>query len=288
MELTKEEELLCARAAELAENGTYAVTATPFLTPRERLAVHDSLCRSGWIQHCFWWGGYIGAERTCGIFVPEWYLPEEVPAAAGGYAGAFAADRNTFFAGLLADNTALANEVPICALSVKGSGFASLTHRDFMGGILSLGIERDVIGDIVVLSAGENTMPAEALVFAAGHICSYLEESLTQIGRDSVSAKRTVYSVNEIPEKRYEPIAVTVSSPRLDGIVKAITGMSREDAAEFVRRGLAELNYQCAQVDKTVCPGDTLSLRGYGKYRIDTTDTETRRGRIRVTGRKYV
>ena len=69
--------------------------------------------------------------------------------------------------------------------------------------------------------------------------------------------------------------------------MKAITGMSREDAAEFVRRGLAELNYHTAPVDKTVCPGDILSLRGYGKYKIDTTDTETRRGRIRVTGRKY-
>ncbi len=288
MELTKEEELLCARAAELAENGSFMVAVTPFFTPRERMAVHDYLCRSGQMGSCFWWGGYPGAERACGVFVPDWYLPEEVPSVTGGYAGAFDETRNTFFAGLLQENPSLAEEIPLCALSVKGSGFASLTHRDYMGGILSLGIERDVIGDIVVRGGTEENPAAEAVVFAAEKICAYLEESLTQIGRDAVTTKRILHPAGEALPRRYEAVSVTVSSPRLDGIVKAITGMSREDAAEFVRRGLAELNYHPAQVDKTVCPGDTLSLRGYGKYRIDTTDTETRRGRIRVTGRKYI
>ncbi|MBQ7922307.1 MAG: hypothetical protein IJ325_06990 [Clostridia bacterium] len=288
MELTKEEELLCARAAELAENSSYMVSATPFFTPRERLAVHDFLCRSGQMANCFWWGGYPGAERACGIFVPEWYLPEEVPAVSGGYAGAFDEERDRFFARLLEENPSLAEEIPLRALSVRGSGFASLSHRDFMGGILALGIERDVIGDIVVRFAAEEASSSQAVVFAAAKICSYLEESLTQIGRDAVVTERITHPAGEELPRRFESIAVTVSSPRLDGIVKAITGMSREDAAEFVRRGLAELNYHPAPVDKTVCPGDTLSLRGHGKYRIDTTDTETRRGRIRVTGRKYI
>ena len=288
MELTKEEELLCARAAELADNGSYMISVTPFFTPRERLVVHDFLCRNGLMENCFWWGGYPGAERACGVFVPEWYMPEEVPTVTGGYAGAFAENRNLFFAKLLQDNPSIAEEIPIRALCIKGSGFASLTHRDFMGGILALGIERDVIGDIVVRdTAGEN-VSTEAVVFAAEKICLYLEESLHQIGRDAVTTSRFTHPAGESLPRKYESITVTVSSPRLDGIVKAITGMSREDAAEFVRRGLAELNYRSSSVDKTVCPGDTLSLRGYGKYKIDTTDTETRRGRIRVTGRKYI
>lgn len=287
MELTKEEELLCARAAELAEDGSYMVAVTPFFTPRERLAVHDFLCRSGQMGNCFWWGGYPGAERACGVFVPDWYIPEEVPAVTGGYPGAFDETRNLFFSRLLQENPSLAEEIPIRALLIKGSGFATLSHRDFMGGILALGIERDVIGDIVVRSDEEENPTAQAVVFAAEKICSYLEESLTQIGRDAVKTERITHPAGEALPRKYEPITVTVSSPRLDGIVKAITGMSRESAAEFVRRGLAELNYHTAPVDKTVCPGDILSLRGYGKYKIDTTDTETRRGRIRVTGRKY-
>ena len=168
-------------------------------------------------------------------------------------------------------------------LSVRGSGFRSLSHRDFMGGILSLGVDRAVIGDIAVLSE------SEALVFAAERIAPFLESELTRIGRDAVICTRLETDPSfEIP-RRFEEIPVTVASLRVDGVVKALTGKSREDAAAMVRQGLAELNYrECAEVAKEVAEGDVLSVRGFGKFIIGETAGSTRSGRLRVVCRKYL
>ena len=92
----------------------------------------------------------------------------------------------------------------------------------------------------------------------------------------------------EIPRK-YETVSVTAATPRIDGVVRALTNLSREDAADLVRAGMVERNYNpVLDVDRQIQPGDVLTIRGYGKYRVDKTDEETKRGRRRILCRKYV
>lgn len=281
MEMTREEQLLCARAVELAKGAEYTTTATAFLTPRERLLVHDALLRAGWADHCFFWGGCRGCERTMAVFPAHWWFQEDVPVVKGGFAGAMDPVREAFFADLLTAMPGLAEELPLTALRITGSGFATLTHRDFMGAILALGIERSVLGEIVVDNAG-------ALAFTTPEMSAYLLENLTKIGRDAVQVQP--YAIDpamEIP-RQYEHLSVTAASPRLDGVVRALTNLSREEAAALVRTGVVERNYEpVTDVDKQLQPGDVLTIRGYGKYRIDKTDDVTKRGRKRIQYRKY-
>ncbi len=280
-ELTKDEKLLCARAVELAEAAEYAVQTLPFLTPRERMLVQDALvwCHRG--DCVFYWGGCRGCERTAAVFLPEWMMTEVPPAAKGGYEGAFDDAREDYFIGLLTENPALLEEIPLCALEITGSGFAALSHRDFMGAILATGIERSVLGEIVVNEGG-------ALVFTTPEMAAYLEENLHKIGRDTVKLRRTRPEPGREIPREYEQITVTAASPRVDGVVRALTNMSREDAAELVRAGMVERNYApVLDVDRQVAAGDVLTIRGYGKYRIDKTDEETKRGRRRIVCRKY-
>lgn len=280
-ELNREEQLLCARAVEMAAASEYAAAAMPFLTPRERLLVHDALIRCGQAERAFFWGGCRGCERTMAVFLPEWRMSEPPPLPKGGYEGAFDAAREEWFAALLTEDPALAEEIPLCALQITGSGFAELSHRDFMGAILALGIERSVLGEIAVTEEG-------ALVFTTPEMAVYLTENLTRIGRDSVKIRRTAPEpAMEIP-RQYETVSVTAATPRIDGVVRALTNLSREEAAALVRSGMVERNYAVVpDVDKQIVPGDVLTIRGYGKYRIDRTDEETKRGRRRILCRKY-
>jgi len=280
--MTKEESLLCARALEAVSASEYTVASLPFLTPRERLLVHGELTRTGNGNRVFWWGGCTGCERTMGIFLPDWRMPEDPPAVRGGYEGAFDPAREAYFLGLLTDSPDLVSELPIRAISVTGSGFASLTHRDFMGAILALGMERSVLGDISVTENG-------AVVFTTEAMGEYLCENLNRIGRDTVKVAFTEMDPAAAFPRQYEALSVTAASPRLDGVVRALTNLSREEAAELVRTGMVERNYMPVQdTDRQVLPGDILSIRGYGKYRIDRTDGETKRGRRRILCRKYV
>lgn len=280
-ELTKEEQLLCARAAELAAESEYTTTVTPFLTPRERLLVHDCLIRCGMADRAFYWGGCMGCERTVAVFPAEWRMTDTPPLPKGGYEGAMDPAREEFFVQMLQESPGLSEEIPLCALQITGSGFASLSHRDFMGAILALGIERSVLGEIVVTEDG-------AMVFTTPDMAKYLTENLSRIGRDTVKIRQIRPDpAMEIPRK-YETISVTAAALRIDGVVRALTNLSREDAAALVRSGMVERNYNpVLDADRQIRPGDVVTIRGYGKYRIDRTDEETRRGRRKIVCRKY-
>lgn len=260
----------------------YAIAVTDFMTPAEIAEVYSNLITrsGGGIARCFFWGGCRGAERSTAVFLPEWYLPEPD---APHHALPLDTARRDAFAAHLAANPEIAAEIPIRAIRIRGSGFRELTHRDFMGGILSLGIERSTIGDIAVISE------AEALVFALDKIAPYIVSELHKIGRDGVRAELCELPPEyEIP-RRYETMEIAVSSARLDGIVRALTGKSREAAADMIRTGLVELRYLPTEnVSAEVKDGDILSVRGFGKYVIGETDGQTRSGRIKIKCRKYI
>lgn len=268
-----------SQSLEKMREAEYAAACTDFLTPAERAEVYAELVRCGGAENCFFWGGCVGCERCAAVFLPEWYLPKGAPA----HKLPLDVERTAAFAKFLTENPHIAAELPLCALRVKGSGFKSLSHRDFMGGILSLGVDRSVIGDIAVVSE------CEALVFVCERIKNYLLDSLCKIGRDGVKTEEITLSPDFVLPRAYETFEALVASPRLDSVVKAVTGKSRETAAEMVREGLAELNYrQNDNVSAEVREGDILSVRGYGKFLIGEAAGQTKSGRLRLKVRKYI
>ncbi len=269
------------RAADKMRESDYAISATDFMTPSEILDTHAMLTRDyggASANRCFFWGGAVGCERRAAVFLPEWYMPDCPP-----HAMPMDEKRTAAFAAYLEENPALAEEIPIRCIKITGSGFKSLTHRDFLGGILSLGIDRSVVGDIAVLSE------CEAMVFVSQRIADFILTELHKIGRDGVKCGEYHIPPTFVIPRRYERTVVTVSSPRLDGIVKAIAGKSREAAAEMVKSGLAELSYrQIDDVSAEVKEGDVISLRGYGKYLVGAAQGETKSGRMKIEILKYI
>ena len=270
-----------SRAFELWRASEYGIEVTDFLSPGEIADIYSSLAAriGNGIQRCFFWGGCRSTERCAAVFLPDWAAPEDPPP----HRLPLEEERTEFFARWLSEHPEAGEEIPIAALRIRGSGFRSLRHRDFMGGILSLGVDRSVIGDIAVLSE------SEALTFAARRIVPFLLTELTRIGRDAVSCEEIALSPDYILPRRFEEAAAVVSSPRLDGMVKALCGLSREDAARLVRQGLVEVNYrEETEVARDLAEGDVLSVRGFGKFIVGKVSGQTRSGRLKIPCRKYV
>ncbi|MBQ4066384.1 MAG: hypothetical protein IJD22_01945 [Clostridia bacterium] len=275
---TDEERLLISRATELSVRQENSAVALSFLTPREQRLVYEAMVAGHRADRLFFWGGYYGAERRRALFLPSWIEAEKACREM-----LFSREREEFFVSLLSEYgmEALLSEYTH-VLKLSGSGYAALEHRDYLGALMALGIKRSVLGDICV--EGDS-----ATVFCDERASAFVASELRSAGRDTVRCEIAEAGLDFCPVRQFEKICSTVASPRLDGIVRALCSVSRDEALRLVNQGMVEVNYfVMKEPDRTVSPGDIVSVRGHGKYIVDSACDATRRGRLRLLARKYV
>lgn len=269
---------LCDRAS----RGEVAVS--PFLTPREVRLCRRHLSARLSSGTAVMVGGYSHAERMRAVILPD-YMESLCDATA------LAADPVATL--LQAGFGELATVVQDAArlLSVRGSGYRALSHRDYLGSILGLGLDRDAIGDILVVNGGEETNPAdppEAYVVTSAPMTVFLLQHLEKVATDTARVAEVAETVVP-PERTLQPIADTVASPRVDCVVAALCNLSRDRAQTAIRQGLVELDYEpITDCDDIVVPPATLSVRGFGKFVIHRIGDTTRKGRLRLLAGKYM
>ena len=174
-------------------------------------------------------------------------------------------------------------QADIAVLRVDGSGYRKLDHRDFMGALLGMGIERQVVGDIVVID--DDT----AYVVCERKIAAYLLNEWKTVGSDTVKVAAVELPADFCPERRFLAIHDTVASGRLDCIVAALTNLSREKAQNLIRSGMVEVDHLPEErVDREVPAGAVLSLRGFGRFDVLGMEGQTKKGRFRLSARKYL
>lgn len=164
-------------------------------------------------------------------------------------------------------------EYPLRVVAFRYREQKELTHRDVLGTLMSSGIRRDAIGDILC-SKGI------AVVFLRSDITDYVCNQIDKIGGEDV---RSIADYDgELPiSVRCESILDTIASPRLDSVVKVLIHSSREKAAELIRLGAVRVNHRPIEsVSAAVSVDDTLSVRGYGRYIIRQIGPETKKGRF--------
>ena len=173
---------------------------------------------------------------------------------------------------------------PIRVISVRPASrkFAeNLTHRDYLGAVLNLGIDRSLTGDILIREK-------EAWIFCVDSAADFLTSSLTRIRNTTVSASLSSAEAPEL-QPRFEPLRLNVASERLDAVLAAFTGLSRAGTAPLFSSGKVFVNSRTV-TDKSarLRDGDILSVRGFGKAVYDGIEYETRKSRLWVSLRKYV
>lgn len=171
-------------------------------------------------------------------------------------------------------------EFPVYPLTITFRKEFSLSHRDFLGSFMALRIGREQIGDIL-------TGEGYAIVFCTQTAHDMIVNNISKIGRVGVSISEGINA--PLPETAFEEVTAVVASLRADCVVSALSGLSREKSADFVKAGNLTLNYECCNsVSKLISSGDILSLRGYGKFVLSDEGSETKKGRLRITLKKYI
>lgn len=174
-------------------------------------------------------------------------------------------------------------QFPICCLlfePLHPKYAEELTHRDVLGALMNLGIDRSRIGDIRL--DGQNYY-----IFCEETIAPYLLESLTQIRHTMVHGRQTDIDGLHL-EQKYEVLDGTVASVRLDNLISFVTRKSRSQSVLLIQAQKVFVNERMTTSNACECkPGDILSVRGYGKYLFDKSTGETKKGRVRITMKKY-
>ena len=154
-----------------------------------------------------------------------------------------------------------------------------LTHRDFLGALMSLGIKRETVGDIVVSEGSCTAFLCDTVLPIA--------EQIDKVGR--VGVRTTVTKNASVSaQERFSESGYVVSSLRADCVVSAVTGLSRAKASDVIAGGI-ELN--CRMVfsgSQLMNAGDVFAVRGYGKFVLSDEGTLTKKGRLHITVKKYL
>lgn len=158
-----------------------------------------------------------------------------------------------------------------------------LKHKDYLGGIMSLGVTREKFGDLFVKNN-------QAYVVTFPAMANYLQSELHQVGSSEVSVSIEEYStVKEMLSPTYITSEVIVSSLRLDGVVAEMARCSRSNAVDMIKRGQVLVNYsEQKEKAKEVKEGDTITIRGKGKYKIGKILGTTKKDNLKVSLMKFV
>ena len=223
---------------------------TPFLSPYEQDIAETVAANFAGVAVDFF-GGYHGAERQRAMFTDKTF---------GG--------KPSF---------------EIVAIEAKWkTEFTRLSHRDVLGSVMSLGIDRGVVGDMIATGESANILTDEKM-------SDYFIENLTQIGGAKVECEICELSSIAPKEERVKEISATVASLRVDAVAAAGFGFSRSKAAADIAADKVKLNWQgIKNASVAIKEGDVLSMRGRGRLEVAEVRGNTKKGRIALLLKRYI
>ncbi|HAO68603.1 MAG TPA: RNA-binding protein [Ruminococcaceae bacterium] len=169
---------------------------------------------------------------------------------------------------------------PVVPITARFREQDKLSHRDFLGSLMSLRISREMIGDILV---GNGI----AVFFVLNQAVSPILSEIKKVGQVGVHFEEGAKNL-ELVRPVITPLSGTVHSQRLDAVVSFLTRLSREKAQELIRQEWVKVDGQIrTDLAGMVEEKRHLSIRGYGKYVIYSFDGITKKGRLRIAAGHY-
>lgn len=219
-----------------------------FLSPEEA-ALAETAVKKLHCKFCFY-GGFEEAERRyLGIF-PDW-----------------CDDFEEYFP-----------IIPLTFLYRKGD---VLSHRNFLGSFMSLGIARETVGDILIEEG-------RAVAFFSEDIASYVKGQISKISNVGVTIEEG-FSAPLPGVGGFKDITDTVASARLDCVVAALAKCSRATACELIEGKVVAVNSVCCEKTvKTVNDGDRITIRGKGKFIVEAVNMRSKKDRLVLKAKKYI
>ncbi len=232
--------------AEKRREAAFSDFADPY-----KIMTLSSLVRKNFGLEARVFGGYEGAERLMAGFYPEY--GEEVPFPI----------------------------VPVL-ISYNPAYSKKLSHRDFLGSVLGLGIDRSKIGDIITADEGR------AVVFCKESVADFVAVSLEQVGHTKVSAEIKEDISEYIKPEEIKETVKTAASERADAVLSAAFNISRAAAAEGVKAGKVFVNWApLTSGSKRLSEGDVITLRGKGRVKLLEFSGKTKKDKLIIKFQKF-
>lgn len=221
----------------------YRPILTHFLNPRQHFIADVLIGRFDDVK-LKTFGGFSGSERKRILFYPEYYEPQD----------------NDFSMSLLEIN-----------YPVK---FAKLEHRTILGTLANCGLERDVIGDII-------TDGTRWQFFCEKEIEPYLLENIDRVGKVKVKLGEIPLQNAVSPIEEWEHATVVLSSLRCDVLISSAYNLSRKHVKDLLQTNKVSLNWMIlSKADFEIRVHDVLSVRGYGRVRMDELTGVSKKGKF--------
>ncbi len=220
-----------------------------FLNPLNACKIYD-LVRLEKDVNVYLFGGFDGAERKMIACAPDYLEIQD-------------------------------NEFPITAILVKyNSKYGrALTHRDFLGSVLGLGIDRSRVGDIVI-----NNDTAQ--IFICSELSEYVKANLEKVGSQKVTVSEDEKILDS--QENGEEIRFTIASLRLDVILSTVFRLPRSKSQSLIEGEKAFVNWSVVtSTSKQVAENDIITLRGFGRIKIYEICGKTKKDRIAIKIIKY-
>lgn len=158
--------------------------------------------------------------------------------------------------------------------------FKELFHKDFLGTIMSLGLKREVLGDLIV----ENSI---CYGVTTDEIYDIIKENLDKVG--NIPVEFIKITKEEVPEGKFEEKTFLLPSLRIDSLVSSVTGLSRQKSVDEITKGNVLLNYNAAK-DKSVeiKEGDIFTIKKVGKFKFEAINGSSKKNKIRINVKKFI
>lgn len=221
----------------------HTIESTDFMDPYERKLAKSILSQFMDISYKEF-GGLDNSERKTIVIYPDYYRHEDI-------------------------------QTPIESLMLKGY-IDNLTHRDFLGAILNLGINRDKVGDILIHRS-------HAQLVVKSEIANFISMNLERIGRERIKVSKIKLSDIQPGEIDYKEKFKTVSSLRLDVIISSVLNISRNDSKKIILTERVKVNWEpIDRIFKELEEGDMISVKGYGRFKLQSIEGISRKGKPQI------
>lgn len=255
----EEDRLLIARVLDKIEftSGKNKITNTDFLDMHQRNLIQGLLKSLKYDNYVFF-GGSDKSERTVGIFYPDKFNKDIVK-------------KN------------YNNIMGIIEIILPNDLHGKYTHRDYLGGLMKLGIRREKIGDIVVFNEGANIIILNEIInFVNSNVTS-----LTRFGKSNIQIK----NIEELYEQevKTEELKIIVTSLRIDSVVSELAKTSRTKAEEIIDSSRVFVNFEnIMKTSKILKENDIITIRGKGRFIVKNIEGNTKKGKMVVNIEKFV
>lgn len=228
-----------------AEN-TYAPYLSEFLTPREAMIVEQLVGNTDDFNVSFF-GGYEGAERQRALIYFAYYEPRQ-------------------------------EDFEIAAFNINfPQKFGELTHGRILGTLISTGIDRNRIGDIITDGEAWHLIVYEKMG-------DYFQQQVTKIANVGVKLEPIAFSSLLKSNEQWKTETIIASSLRLDTLLSKVYNFSRQRAKTAIQSGLVKINFvEMERPDVIVGVNDIVSLRKFGRFWIESVDGTTKKDNYRLT-----